>query len=80
MSKLGFLAILALTIPFAGAIACDDHSEAGSAARQPTDCVDSDMVYSEGAVTINTNTGDNALPHKQRCVVENGKGVWKDAK
>ncbi|MBL8158577.1 hypothetical protein JNK62_03540 [bacterium] len=78
MSKLGMLAILATSIPFAGAVACDDHAEATGATRQPTDCVDSDMVYSEGAKTIDTSI--DGQPLKQVCVIEDGKGVWKDAK
>lgn len=72
MSKLGMLAVLAISIPFVGAIACDDHSvDETSIKRQPTDCVDSDMIYSEGAEK--TDNSVEGQTRRQVCVA----GKWK---
>jgi hypothetical protein len=80
MSKLGFLAILALSLSFTGAGACDDHDGSTDTAplRQPTDCVSSDMVYSEGAVTVDTSIVGQPL--KQVCTVVDDKGKWVPTK
>jgi hypothetical protein len=74
MSKLGMLAALAISIPFVGAIACEDHAtEEASIKRQPSDCVDSDMVYSDGAEK--TDNSVDGQPRRQVCV----SGKWKSA-
>lgn len=73
MSKLGMLAIFAISIPFVGAVACDDHAEADdtSTKRLATDCIDSGMIYSDGAEKTD-NSVENQ-PRRQVCV----GGKWK---